>query len=687
MKPLFKCLMIIILFINSIQLINAQNLRKIDSLEKVLILFKGDTNEIRVLYQLGYELTHYDDIKAQKYFVKALEIANNINYEKKKAKIISGIGINNMNLGKNKEALANFNESLKINNEKQNSLGIANDYDNIGIVNLKLGNIQVAIDFRIKALKIYEREQNLQKIADSYMWIGNCYFKKGNYNLALKNQISALRIGEKLKNYETIVYAKLNSANIFKKQGNLDKAIEYDTLALIDLIKIGKKIDIATVYSNIANIYIDKNDHNKSLKYLFLSLKTREEVKDSSGIAVSFNSIGIAYQNLKKYDIAKDYFIKTLKIVKLSGNREIEGMALVNLGTIEHEQRNFPKAISYFNSGLKILKEIEDLESIKGCYENLSIVYESMKDSKNSLKYYKLFKITDDSLKKESMSKSTLELQEYYESEKKEEKIKELNKENIIKEERNSQQKLLFSIILISTFLISFLGFYILRKRKIDAYEKKIREVKQEAINAQIDQHFITNTMDSINDFLENNNLQKASEYLLMFSRLVRNVLENSMQKNVTLQKELEIIKSYIELVKLRFTENQLTYIIDVDEKIDVSNILIPPMVFQLLVENSLTHGLNKRTGGILKMGIKKDSDRIQAYVEDNGIGRIASTNERKDSVKSNKSIGNSLVQELIMINNSPENNDCYKIIDLYDINQKPIGTRVEFSLPISLLY
>lgn len=145
------------------------------------------------------------------------------------------------------------------------------------------------------------------------------------------------------------------------------------------------------------------------------------------------------------------------------------------------------------------------------------------------------------------------------------------------------------------------------------------------ALRAQMNPHFIFNALNSVQQFILKGDVDQANRYLSKFSRLQREVLNNSDQNFISLDKEIEILKLYLELEQLRFNEN-FDYTILLEDDIDPDELKIPPMILQPFIENAIWHGL------MPKQGMKKlslvfklvNDDMLECIVEDNGIGREA---------------------------------------------------------------
>lgn len=222
------------------------------------------------------------------------------------------------------------------------------------------------------------------------------------------------------------------------------------------------------------------------------------------------------------------------------------------------------------------------------------------------------------------------------------------------------------------------------RKQKRESeISRKITELEKRALQAQMNPHFIYNSMNSIQQFMIMHDVEGAMKYLTKFSRILRTVLNMSSQNRIPLSEEIKLIEDYLELENMRFP-NKFTYTILVSPELNIHSIEIPPFFIQPQVENAIRHGLLKKTGpGHLSIEIKSDREHLLISVEDNGIGREASMSAKYQDAVSHDSKGLSIVEERLKHMNSDNGFLPFRILDLYDPAHNPTGTRVEITLPI----
>lgn len=222
---------------------------------------------------------------------------------------------------------------------------------------------------------------------------------------------------------------------------------------------------------------------------------------------------------------------------------------------------------------------------------------------------------------------------------------------------------------------------------KLD-YDKKLAEAEMMALRSQMNPHFIFNSLNSVRYFMLSKQTEKAVDYLNKFSRLMRLVLEHSKNEVITLEQELAALALYLDIEANRFS-GQFKYEINVDPDIEISNIQIPPLLFQPFVENAIWHGLlqSDKESKEVMIDVEKLADGLPGcliVVSDNGIGFEKSAEIKISNKSENKSMGISLTQERIkLFNDNSPNNITYTVENITEAN-KVAGTKVIFTLKLS---
>ncbi len=235
--------------------------------------------------------------------------------------------------------------------------------------------------------------------------------------------------------------------------------------------------------------------------------------------------------------------------------------------------------------------------------------------------------------------------------------------------------------IFLSIIFIAFVVYFIVkfeqnRQRKKQLLKEKLIFSQLTALKAQMNPHFIYNILNSIQGLIYGGKKEEASEYIGLFSDMMRKVLEVSSKQYILLHHEIEMLKTYLEVEKLRMKD--LEYLIELENNLDLLKIQIPSMIIQPFVENAIKHGLYHKLGSkILKIFIYQKTEKtLFIEVIDNGIGRKNA--EKINSKRQNhKSFSTQAIYSRIELFNELSDAQIHlKIIDLYD-NEQPSGTKV----------
>ncbi|MFC4817505.1 sensor histidine kinase [Flavobacterium sp. GCM10023249] len=229
---------------------------------------------------------------------------------------------------------------------------------------------------------------------------------------------------------------------------------------------------------------------------------------------------------------------------------------------------------------------------------------------------------------------------------------------------------------------------YLLQKSQIqidrEKYSKEINKSKLAALNAQMNPHFMFNALNSIQEFILQNKKEQASNYLGDFADLMRSYLQHSQEDKIVLHEELETLKLYLKLEKLRF-DDDFEYEIKIDPKLEVHQIEIPSFLIQPFVENAIKHGLLHKKGEkqLVVSFEKLGEDEVVCRISDNGVGREKSLEITKN--KKHKSFATQAsVDRFQLINQNEAKKMALEIIDVKDAEGAPSGTTIVVRIPIN---
>lgn len=231
-----------------------------------------------------------------------------------------------------------------------------------------------------------------------------------------------------------------------------------------------------------------------------------------------------------------------------------------------------------------------------------------------------------------------------------------------------------------SVFIILVLNFiyFYNRKRKTEEIKRRTLFLQLKALQSQMNPHFIFNALNSILSLILNNKKELAMNYLTKFSRLLRNILDSSKDFKISLTKEIEQLRMYLDLELLRYDQS-FTYAIELNTTIDTDMLQIPSMIIQPYIENAIIHGqVNKISNGMINIQFTQDKEILHVKISDNGIGRRKSAENKLEIEKDHKSLGMTMTADRLELLNSSVN-----ITDLYDENGNSNGTIIDLSIYI----
>ena len=488
-----------------------------------------------------------------------------------------------------------------------------------------------------------------------------------------------------------LVYNQMGGAMHYRNmQAQFDKAITiYHELTIEHEATAQLKKDIADSYYWLGSIHRYWENYDSSEVYSNESLKLFTQLDDENGIAKANNTIGSIWFYKKEYEKAIKHF-KIREAIQMKNGDSLEWAgALINIGAVYIENKELNKGREYTLKAIEISQKLNALSNINIALMNLSDLEMTLGNYKTAYQYdqqrFGVLIRRNAKRYNELAEENTIK----YQTERKKKENEALSRKaeiDALKMEKQANEIIQTRLLLLglSLFLIVGVAIFmvIIRHNKIKTIQQ-ITEMRIQALNAQMNPHFLFNVLNSIQSFIVSNNGDQAERFLAKFAKLTRLMLDGSREEKITIEDEVTSLQLYLELEKLRF-ENKFNFSIEVDETIDTEFCLIPPLLIQPYVENSILHGMKgiEHEGNILvKMESKKD--QIICTIKDNGIGRAkAKANKNKTNME-HKSVGLLIAKErLQQLNKSIALVELIKIEDLKDESNNPIGTKVEIVIP-----
>lgn len=487
----------------------------------------------------------------------------------------------------------------------------------------------------------------------------------GNYKTAGANN---LKTGD--------VNANMLNSNDFRRLSHPDSA-EVQQGVLKQNIQLGLlKKDTGEIVSNFSRM-ADLNLRNKQTPAAINSLNQAYQFSKNTPFQATYINQRIADLYLKENDFGKA--IETKKAILnegfVQGSSQLKAKEITSLADIYLLKKEDSMAVALLNeSYILSIKNGHVLEA-KKCVERLDSIFQSKGKKELSLQLYKDFLAQLPTVIAKDSSMLDNELIAETESRIKELENEKALKDNLIKRKNIFNYLLLGSVLVLAVFVTIVLS--ILRKLRI-----RNKKIALQSLRREMNPHFIFNSLNSINQFIANNNELEANQYLTKFSTLMRRVMENSKEDFVLLANEMELLENYLELEKRRFPD-KFDYRIEIDDTLMADNhYYMPGMLVQPHLENAVWHGLRYvETKGHVHLSFSKTPRGMQIVIEDNGIGIAESQKHKTANQKKRSGRGISNTQERIAILNSLYNQQI-----ICQVEDKPApnsGVKVTLSVPL----
>jgi len=622
-----------------------QGLAAIDSMKHHLIKAAPDTHKVRILYRVASKYTAIIPDSARRYAKDGLALARKLNWKKGISAMYACLGNICNDNGEYAKAISYYEAGYKIDKEMGHWENMAKSFNNIGTVYQRQTLLVKSQEYNFKALRLAEDHKMEDLLGLLYSNVANIYMDQDNFSKSLEFNYKALKKHQERKNDDGVADIYNSLAIIHFRQDNLKKAETYYQLSLKLYRELGNKIKEAILLSQIALLYDD--DKDKKLGYMLAAQELFDKTYPLHNNSITnIGNIGGTYA---------DVYIN--KLIRKGPYRHIP-LDYKVIGQKAHE---------YLQTAVKYSRQQGDRDNLSYFLDNLAQLQEMQGDYQQALKNFKISKEIDDSLYSQEGKNKIAKLEAQHEFQEKEDAYKQQQQISALK----MRQTYLWAALLI--LLISAILIYLLNRSRIgqlrlknqlqkrEAEERtrellhlnKLSESELKAIRAQMNPHFIFNVLNSIESYIVENDSKTASRLVQKFASLSRLVLENSTQSLVTAEREWKALKLYADLEMMRFN-NQFTCNFELDPTLDLSAIMLPPMLVQPLIENSIHHGMRNSDSSEnnIHVSLTQNESSIIFTVDDNGIGIDEAGKFKTPSSVKSKSIGLAAIKERIDIIN-----------------------------------
>ncbi len=539
-----------------------------------------------------------------------------------------------------------------------------------------------------EALKVSEDSENVEFRVYSLNMISVVFRRSDAIKSALDYSQEALELAETVENpsdgLKRSINVSLNSiGNIYQTLEQYDLAIDKFSQSIKLEKELGNKLGLAINYQNIGECYEAQGKLDLALNSFNTSLRFNEEINSEKGKVICNSSIAHVYVHQERIDEAIQILKNTLTKAIALGDQKIITSVYVNLGFAFLKNGNYSEAKNNLTKSLEIATKYNLPAEIAESNKFLSELYIKKDDFKKGMEFYKEFKKYEEQITSNLNLRYVNDMIVRYESEKRSSQIETLAKENEIVRLKLRKNRTTLLISGIALALLAGILYILYRQYQLNS-EKKLLTLEQTMLRSQMNPHFLFNSLNSIKLYIINNEKKNAVHYLNKFSKLVRKILEASSQREIPLAEELETVELYMNIENIRFS-NEINFTINIADDLDIHSVKIPSLILQPFLENALWHGLSSKEGqkNITLDAKKGENGFINIAITDDGVGRDAAEKIKESKVLKRKSVGIDITKErLANFSRDYQNSFHVEIIDLFNENNEPSGTKIVLHIP-----
>ncbi|MCT4638984.1 MAG: histidine kinase [Bacteroidales bacterium] len=581
---------------------------------------------------------------------------------------------------KNQDSVINVvNDYSKENGVSFTATDSAYMFKSLGLAYMYKRDYRKSLNYLLRTDSILTRTESYKELADVKPKIIIAYSRLAQLDKALEvaqraEVIAKSHAPEKLAD----LYGEFARVYYYLDRTS-NKAVMYLKKASDNALKYGDTTLYANMSFRVSTVYTQKKMIDSSLYYLDNAINILEKGSNSLLLSYAYTEKGNCYGSVGFKNRALRYYKKSIELCR-KVNLPIT-TNLYNCGSIYMNRGKTDSALYFYKKVLRSTRDVNLDTKTKGMVEHsfkyIADIYISKNRPYKALQAYKDYIRYRDDVYNDNMHSKLAEIETKYQTEIKQAKIDKLEREmDYRKQVQVNNAIIIVALILIIAFVI--FGFIYYSRAKAATRDQEQFMLEQRLLRSQMNPHFILNTFTTIQSFISGKKLDMAERYLVKFSRLLRLSLDNSIEEYVSLEEETEAIINYLELQKMRF-DRMFEYEIDIDDNIDSYDILIPPMLIQPFVENSVEHGFKGvEEGGKITISVKKLDGVILCKVDDNGCG-LNRTEEEKDKKKPSHSI-NITKRRFSLLDNKSSNKFS---VDIHNKNKPQEGSGVLVVLTI----
>ncbi len=490
-------------------------------------------------------------------------------------------------------------------------------------------NLDSAEIYLNKAEALYKKTDCGEAVLwNTYKQRFQIYWNRSDFPNAQEYGLKFLHSAEEAKNIYQQAMANTMIAVVFYKTNQFEKGIVFNDKAAQLLAGISDLKERQNTLYFLAARYMthylntkSKSSIDNSLKYNLQHLALSKQLKDTVQFSRSYFNLSGTAEERKDWVQSMAYLDSGYLFIDRADSLDLFDYH-VNKASLFLELKNYKEAEFYADSSLFFANKTKNQIGIVESYRIISEIAQKQGDYKKALEFSGLERGIRDSISNVEKTEAVAELEKKYNQAKNENTIKDLDK-----------KKQLYLMLAIAAILAAIAIAFFLRQQRLK-HKKVILETEQRLNRARMNPHFFFNALTTLQKFaLRNNDGQALASNLSKFSNIMRETLESTYKEYVTVEQEMEFLNEYLEVQKIRFPQT-FSYGVNADKNLEVDDILIPSMILQPFVENSIEHGFaGIDYPGNVVIQFKAEGKEVLIQINDNGKGLATTFIENNEHI------------------------------------------------------
>ena len=451
------------------------------------------------------------------------------------------------------------------------------------------GGHDQAINLLQQLIETDKSNNDQYSTSKSMLALGNAYRKASIETKAIESYNEAARVANQYQYNDMKVEINNALASSYKTQGNLNQEVQF------------------------RNKNADYNRSNNNL-----------DAWSNDNL-----QIGNAYLNAQENDKAEGYFQKSLELFDKASEQQT---AQATPSPLQYRSTQLHTGADALRNLAHVSVEKKDLSQALKYYQR----YEKLQDSIENIRKLELDDaiMLSNTIGKNEQRITLLEMEQNLADK----SIEILQQDQQLKEEQLFTRNLIIGIMAAFLLVLIVAGIFMVRNTQEKNRADKLLTLQ--SMTGQMNPHFIFNALNSVNEYITLNDEREANRYLSSFSKLMRQVMDDSRHTFIPLNDEMEMLKLYLQLEHGRF-KDRFDYELTIDQEELGGDYVVPPMIIQPFIENAIWHGLRYRTkSGHLRILLAIHKNQLQVEIKDDGIGIEASKKIKTKNQKRQNSLG-----------------------------------------------